>query len=87
MKFDSSKYLKMEFIKNSAELKEIFKELEKQGREPRMCNTAVPFYDIPVLCGSPQEMGDEGHGCITKNSILHNIDFDNLFLEESSKKK
>ena len=40
------------------ELKEIFKDLEEQGWEPRLCDTAVPFYDGCVPCGSPNGVGD-----------------------------
>ena len=42
----------------SEELKEIFKDLEEQGWEPRLCDTAVPFYDGCVPCGSPNGVGD-----------------------------
>ena len=40
------------------ELREIFKTLEEQGWNPLLCDTPVPFYDTPVACGSPTELGD-----------------------------
>ena len=43
---------------NEKELKEIFKDLEEQGWEPRLCDTPVPFYDGRVPCGSPNGVGD-----------------------------
>ena len=39
-------------------LKPLFTLLDKQGMNPRMCDTPVPFYDRRVPCGSPSEMGD-----------------------------
>ena len=36
-----------------------FKELEELGWEILPCDTPVPYYDNPVSCGSPAEIGDE----------------------------
>ena len=43
---------------NEQELKEIFRLLEEQGWEPRMCDTPVPYYDNAVMCGNPAGVGD-----------------------------
>ncbi len=40
------------------ELKEIFKDLEEQGWEPRLCDTAVPYFENAVMCGNPADVGD-----------------------------
>ena len=40
------------------ELTEIFQRLEEQGWEPQVCDTPVPYYDTPVPCGKPTEVGD-----------------------------
>ena len=40
------------------ELKEIFKSLKEHGWEPMLCDTPVPFYDNPVSCGVPTDIGD-----------------------------
>ena len=40
------------------ELKEIFKQLEEQGWNPLLCDTPVPYYDNPVACGKPIDVGD-----------------------------
>lgn len=40
---------------------EVMKELEKMraaGLHPQLCDTAVPFVDVPVLAGHPAEAGD-----------------------------
>lgn len=40
------------------ELKEIFRLLEEQGWEPQLCDTPIPYYDSPVMCGKPNAVGD-----------------------------
>lgn len=40
------------------ELKEIFKELEEQGWEPKPCNTEYTYYETPVMCGGPTGICD-----------------------------
>ena len=40
------------------EFNELFKLLEAQGWEPRLCDTPVPFYDNDVKCGQPTGIGD-----------------------------
>lgn len=40
------------------EFKEFFRELEEQGWEPQICDKAIPFFDNPVKCGSPDGIGD-----------------------------
>lgn len=40
------------------ELKDIFEQLEKDGWEPLLCDTPVPYYDNPVVCGIPTSSGD-----------------------------
>jgi repressor LexA len=40
------------------ELKDIFKALEEKGWQPMLCDTPVPFFDNPVSCGSPTDVGD-----------------------------
>ena len=41
------------------ELEEIFRELEAQGWEPRLCDTPVPFFDTQVPCGEPNQAFDD----------------------------
>lgn len=43
---------------NEQELKELFKQLEEQGWNPQWCDTPVPYYDNPVMCGNPTDVGD-----------------------------
>lgn len=43
---------------NEQELKELFKELEKRGWEPQLCDTAVPYFENMVMCGEPNGVGD-----------------------------
>lgn len=43
---------------NEQELKETLELLEKQGWNPLLCDTPVPFYDSPVKCGEPAMIGD-----------------------------
>ena len=40
------------------ELKEIFRDLEEQGWEPKLCDTPVPYYENAVMCGDPTDVGD-----------------------------
>ena len=40
------------------ELKEVFQQLEEQGWQPKLCDTLVPFYDVDVMCGKPNGVGD-----------------------------
>lgn len=40
------------------ELKQLFKELEEQGWEPKLCDTPVPYYENVVMCGNPADVGD-----------------------------
>jgi len=40
------------------EIKEALKQLEEQGWQPLVCDTAVPFYESAVLCGEPTGIGD-----------------------------
>lgn len=35
------------------ELKEIFVMLAEKGLNPQLCDTPVPYYDTPVMCGNP----------------------------------
>ena len=37
---------------------EAFELLEEQGWNPMPCDTPVPFYDVPVPCGYPTEVGE-----------------------------
>ncbi|MBO4800877.1 MAG: hypothetical protein J5545_03330 [Bacteroidaceae bacterium] len=41
------------------ELEEIFRELEAQGWEPKLCDTPVPFFDTRVPCGEPNQVFDD----------------------------
>ena len=41
------------------ELKEIFVMLAKQGLDPQLCDTPLPFYESPVMCGNPTMVGDD----------------------------
>ena len=43
---------------NEEELKEVFKDLEEQGWEPRLCDTPVPCFENAVMCGEPADVGD-----------------------------
>lgn len=40
------------------EIKEIYNKLKEQGWEPMLCDTPVPFFDNPVSCGYPTDIGD-----------------------------
>lgn len=40
------------------ELKDYFEDLEQQGWEPQLCDTAVPYYENAVMCGDPADVGD-----------------------------
>lgn len=40
------------------ELNENLKKLEQQGWKPELCDTPVPYYDNPVMCGNPNDVGD-----------------------------
>lgn len=43
---------------NEKELKEIIILLKNQGWQPLICDTPVPYYDNPVVCGIPTAVGD-----------------------------
>ena len=43
---------------NEKELKEIIILLKEQGWQPLLCDTPVPYYDNPVVCGIPTAVGD-----------------------------
>ena len=43
---------------NEKELKEIIILLKEQGWQPLICDTPVPYYDNPVVCGIPTAVGD-----------------------------
>lgn len=43
---------------NEKELIEILKKLDEQGWNPLLCDTPVPIYDNPVMCGEPKDVGD-----------------------------
>ena len=38
--------------------KEMFRQMEEQGLQPMVCDTPVPFYDVPVPCGDPKSLGE-----------------------------
>ena len=38
--------------------KEMFRQMEEQGLKPMICDTPVPFYDVPVPCGEPKKLGE-----------------------------
>ena len=40
------------------ELKEILNQLEAAGWQPQLCDTPIPYYDNPVMCGQPTGIGD-----------------------------
>ena len=40
------------------DFEKIWKVLEEQGWEPKLCDTPVPYYDNPAQCGTPTEIGD-----------------------------
>ena len=40
------------------EIKEILKKLEAAGWQPQLCDTPIPYYDNPVMCGQPTGIGD-----------------------------
>ena len=43
---------------NEKEIKEIMKLLEVAGWQPQLCDTPIPYYDNPVMCGQPTGIGD-----------------------------
>ena len=43
------------------ELRELFLALDKQGWNPQMCDTLVPYYANGVPCGMPSDVGDIRH--------------------------
>ena len=44
------------------EFKELFRQLEEQGWNPQLCDTPIPYYDTPVMCGEPNGVGDIVNG-------------------------
>jgi len=40
------------------ELEEMMALLEEQGWQPMMCDSKIAFYDNPVACGEPNDVGD-----------------------------
>ena len=43
------------------ELRELFIALDKQGWNPQMCDTLVPYFANGVACGIPNDVGDIRH--------------------------
>ena len=52
------------------ELKELFKELEKRGWEPRLCDTPIPLYTCGVPAGSVPISRRGTNNVSTKQSAL-----------------
>ena len=50
-----------ELLQVPEELRELFIALDKQGLNPQMCDTLVPYYANGVPCGTPNEVGDICH--------------------------
>ena len=50
-----------ELLQVPEELRELFLALDKQGWNPQMCDTLVPYYANGVPCGIPNEVGDIRH--------------------------
>lgn len=46
-------------MRKPQEIQELCRLLDESGWNPRICDTAVAFYDTPVTCGMPVEPGDE----------------------------
>ena len=43
---------------NLKELRTLFSDMQKNGMTAMLCDTAVPFYDVGVSCGRPNDVGD-----------------------------
>ena len=39
------------------DFEKLFEDLERQGWEPMVCDSPVPFYDNAVMCGVPNGVG------------------------------
>ena len=50
-----------ELLQVPEELRELFIALDKQGLNPQMCDTLVPYYANGVPCGTPNDVGDICH--------------------------
>ena len=50
-----------ELLQIPEELRELFIALDKQGLNPQMCDTLVPYYANGVPCGMPSDVGDIRH--------------------------
>lgn len=50
-----------ELLQVPEELRELFIALDKQGFNPQMCDTLVPYYHNGVPCGTPEDVGDICH--------------------------
>lgn len=50
-----------ELLQIPEELRELFIALDKQGWNPQLCDTLVPYYANGVPCGIPNEVGDIRH--------------------------
>ena len=50
-----------ELLQVPKELRELFLALDKQGWNPQLCDTLVPYYANGVPCGIPSEVGDIRH--------------------------
>ena len=37
---------------------EMIRQMEEQGLKPMVCDTPIPFFDIPVPCGEPRSLGE-----------------------------
>ncbi len=40
------------------DFEKLFEDLERQGWQPMVCDSPVPFYDNAVMCGVPNGVGD-----------------------------
>ena len=40
------------------DFQELLEDLERQGWQPMVCDSPVPFYDNAVMCGVPNGVGD-----------------------------
>ena len=50
-----------ELLQVPEELRELFIALDKQGLNPQMCDTLVPYFANGVSCGIPSDVGDICH--------------------------
>lgn len=51
-----------ELLQVPEELRELFVALDRQGWNPQLCDTPVPYYENAVPCGEPAEAGDITRG-------------------------